>query len=191
MVDKNPEFTQSGDTNPCLDLFTNTDEFQRMRRYEQIARCHAILLGAFELDESMPDEHTKKFVSISDGSTKYPFTHFRIKLKPKNRVDSSVSVAVLRYPTPGMPDNLEPRFHEDAVYVAWETNDGVEETFILDTDAFSCLDTELAFGRPNDKGGWPSIESRTRADEIKQFTLHALLEDFEPDLQTNAPEVSA
>lgn len=169
-----------------------TEEFLRMRRYEQIAQAQAFLRRSLEFDAGMPrGEHTKKFVSVSGGTDRYPFPHFRIKLKPKNRIESTVSLGVLRFPTVGPPVVDAPYLHDDTVYVAWETNENTEEAFVLDTDAFSCLDVDRAFAEPNDRGGWPSIESRTRADEIKQFTLQAMLEDFEPDLQTNSPEVSS
>ena len=193
MVDRESQQPHEGDDSPFFDTPGRTEEVLRRRRYEQIGQARSLLDSAFELDVTMPSgKHTKKYVSLAGGTDRYPFPHFRIKLKPKNRVQSTIAVAVLRYPTLGLPDSNKVNLHDDGtVYVAWETSDGEEEAFVLDSDAFSCLDLDTAFGAQNDHGGWPSTAARTHADEIKQFTLQSLLEDFEPDLQTNDAELSA
>lgn len=176
-------------------LFSNSPEYERrFSRIEQLARAHAILGHALELDNRLrtgvPEGITKKFVNRSGGNQVYPFPHLRVKLRPKNQIESTIKVVALRYPTPGL-DAMDFIPDTDRLFLAWETIRGEEQAFVLDVDAFSRLDLIAAFGQPDDQGKWPSLEARTPSDELDQFNLELILNDFEPDLQTRKPDVKA
>lgn len=176
-------------------LFSHAGESERrFVRIEQLARAHAILGHALELDDrlgsGMLEGVTKKFVTRSGGNERYPFPHLRVKLRPKSNVNSFIKVVAFRYPSTGIEAKHYPA-DVDTLYVAWETDNGDEHTFVLDVDAFSRLELYAAFGLPDDQGKWPSLDSRFPSDELDQFNLEMILSDFEPDLQTRKPDVKA
>lgn len=167
---------------------------RRFARLEQIARAHVILGTASGLNHALGSEAglTKRFVVPSQGDRPenlkgYPFAHLRVKLRPKDGDQSQVLVAALRYPTDGPALSTGSRLQFERVYIAWQLADGSEHNYVLDADGFSRLDLADAF--PGDQPPWPSAASRTAADELEQFTLEHVLEDFEPDLQTRKSSV--
>lgn len=174
--------------------FSSAEELRRFNRIEQLTRAHSILGHALDLDAALDNGHaqgiTKKFVIYSGGGSTYPFPHFRVKLRSKTYVSSGINVVALRYPVQGLESERAPVDFEK-LFVAWETREGEERAFVLDVDSFSRLELPQAFGDVDDSGSWPSLVSRSQSDDIDQFSLETVLNDFEPDLQTRRPVVEA
>ncbi len=185
MVDRNPEHTQGEGLGPFFSELESFENDHYSERIKQLQRAQVILGLSLEYDHRLgPDAEIKKrFVTKTEGTKIYPFAHYRIKLKPKDNIDSIITVAALRYPGEVFTGGAI-LADEDSLYVSWELQDGSEHSFLLDADAFSRLDLSSAFGLRSDTGKWPSLIARTRADEFDHFYLETVLSDFEPDLQT-------
>lgn len=175
---------------PFFSIPESPDTLSAPQRFEKLLKFYALLEKAIELDTNLQSgpEITKRFVVSSGGNERYPFPHFRVKLRPKNRTSSDISVVALRYPAQGLI-GLNNRPSGDQVYLGWESNDGDEDFFVLDSIAFSRLELPIAFRATDDMGGWPSIAARTSTDASDIFHLEQVLQDFEPDLQHLATDV--
>lgn len=184
MVAKRTSPTPDEGGMPFFSVPESGDSLSIRSRYEKLFELNSILARAVELDQTLRvgPEMTKRFVVSSAGNEVYPFPHFRVKLRPKNRIQSDLTVVALRYPAEGLM-GLNNRPVGDQVYIGWESRDGNESYFVIDSGAFSRLNLTIAFNEPDDSGGWPSLRARTSADEIDTFHLEQILKDFEPDLQ--------
>ncbi len=191
MVDRYPDEPHGEGSEPFFADF----EFQRQwGRMEKLAVAHSFLARAFDLDKKLTESGvTKKFVSRSTGDVaggRYPFFHLRVKLKPKNRVDTDILVAALRFPsTIG--------FHEvtaDKLYVAYEDAEG-EHLFYLSADQYSRLDPHRAFRQPGEGSVFPpDPDGLSAVTDMELLALESILgveSVFEPDLQQNKPDITA
>lgn len=193
MVDPERQPTQDEGDSPFFNDQRTDAEFSMVcTRIEQIATAHSLLSRALELDRGLAQagEISKSFVSRSGGNDRYPFAHYRIKLRPKNRVKSGIRVSAIRFPTDGI-EEIGSQFVAERLFVSWEMQTGTEHAYVLDSEAFSRLEIEHAFEQPDDSGRWPSLDARTQTDSIDQFHLASILSDFEPDLQTHDSDLKA
>jgi len=176
--------------------FISSDpEFEAsLGRLDKLARAEALFATAFELDSLLSSGGlTKSFVHRSPGTAaggSYPFPHIRLKLKPKNRAVSDISVVALRLPT---DINSTPITH-GRLYVAYIDSAG-DHSFYLSTDQYSKLDGKLAFAEFGDGGVFPpSPDGLTAVNDEELFMLETILgenSDFELDLQRHGLEVKA
>ncbi|MBP9738320.1 hypothetical protein KBD20_01390 [Candidatus Saccharibacteria bacterium] len=188
MVDKESNHTHNEGESPVFSEAESRD-LQRAFNHAQLQRAYVILSLSLHHDQEMArfSDITKSFVSHSVETDTYPFAHYRVKLLPKNRVQSQIKVAAVRFPAEGYPDALG-LAENDGVYIAWETLDGVEHTFVLDEDEFSRIDLSRAF-QPEQPSHVPNDESRTPTDATEQFLLEIILNDFEQDLQVHTDSI--
>lgn len=159
-------------------------------RIEKLGAGHRMLSRAAELDTLLGvGGLTRSFLINSGGDVKYPFPHFRVKLKTKNREESDIKVAVLRYPQ-AFGGNL----YSDKLYIAYEDTSG-EHSFYLSPDQYSVLDPAAAFTSLGEGTVYePNVLGLTRVQDEHLLALESLLglsSDFEPDLQANSPNVAA
>lgn len=195
MVDKHPDAGQpqgEGDKPFFVD-----PEFQRRSdRLSKIATAHDLLRQAFDLDAMLGSGSvTKNFVTRSGGDAKggrYPFFHFRVKLKPKNRTDTDIPVVALRFPSEIGFQNLI----TDKLYIAYEDSTGEEHILYLSAEQCSRIeDPRLAFAEPGEGTVLaPNPDALSPATEMDLLVLESILglhSEFEPDLQPNDPDISA
>lgn len=191
MVDRYPEQPHGEGEQP----FFNDPEFlKQWGRMEKLSMAHAFLAKAYELDAKLTASGvTKKFVTKSAGDAeggRYRFYHVRVKLKPKNRVDTSIPVVALRFPSAVGFKEVAP----DKLYIAYEKDD-TEHLFYLSADQYSRLDPSLAFREPGEGTVFPpSPDGLTAVTDMELLELETILgvnSDFEPDLQPNKPDISA
>jgi len=192
MVDRESSRPHDQGDEPLFNAPLTSDFERRFARIEQLSRVFSILGLSIGLDEDLDRGAgvSKRFVTRTTGSETYPFPHTRVKMRPKNKRNSAIAVAALRYPAADLTD-VHSAFGGDHVYIAWEMESGQESPHVLDVDAFSRLDLAEAFTSVNTEGRWPATHSRADTDEIEQFHLEEILRDFEPDLQTTDTEVTA
>ena len=201
MVDRNPRDTHNEGESP---VFNEADaaEFQRrFTRIEQLSIANAMLSLSIEYDRSVSaaggsSQLTKRFVSRSPGTGHYPFSHYRIKLREKNRTDTPVDVVAFRYPTIG-PASTELNVDKDRLFIAWRRKDqsdgtkGETDALFLCADGLYNLKLDAAFHEAGIDGHWPTEAAKSPAGDRETALLETVFTDFEQDLQTHGADVEA